>query len=96
MNLFKIPLLILAMFFITLAQATNVDTTQNNTGTFPIEKDYSASDIQEEEQLKMQRQEEEEEVERDSFGEDEYNKNVDPDLLDDKQSFDVEEEEEFQ
>ncbi len=77
MKFLKLSLFVFPLFLFTQTYAENVDTSQLNTGTFRVEDEYSASELQEEDQLKMQRQEE---VERDSFGNDEYNQNVDPDI----------------
>ncbi len=67
----KVFLPLLVLLAINFAQAQDTDV-----GTFPIEGGSEQIQREELEQLEMQREEEEE---YDSFGEAEFNQNVDPD-----------------
>lgn len=75
MKLLKLSMLTLPFLLLPYVFAGSVDTSQLNTGTFKVEDEYSTSDLHEEDQLRLQRQEE---IESDSFGQDEYNQNIDP------------------
>lgn len=91
MNALKFLLLIFSfalLSFIASAQTKySPDDINTQTGTFPvIEEKVQPAD---EQPLRMQSEQEqrEEELELDSFGEDEFNQNVDPDSLDDNETY---------
>ena len=75
--LLALPFLMINAFAVNEYKAPT-DDINTNTGTFPVD-DVELKDAQEE-QLKMQK--EEVDPEKDSFGQDKFNENVDPDKLD--------------
>jgi len=81
MKFLKFSCLVFPLFFSLSALAQNNDKdniTNPGTGTFPIDGKYSHPEkLGNDKQLEMQREEEN----LDSFGEDKYNENIDPDDL---------------
>lgn len=78
LSFFVFPLLISSLLMAT-ANQQDEDITNPGTGTFSVEED-SQQEMQATEQLEMEK----EEAELDSFGEDTYNRNVDPDSSQDE------------
>jgi hypothetical protein len=79
MKLLKLSLVTIPLLLFTTVHAQDEDDTalgDSGTGTFESRGSLTPNSLKDQEQLQMQKEEEEE---TDSFGESEYNQNVDPD-----------------
>lgn len=90
MKFFKFFILALPILLMSSAFAVNTyqapkDDINTNTGTFPVNDDDEVK-TPSDKQLEMQK-EEAPETQVDSFGQDEFNENVDPDTLDDNDNY---------
>lgn len=91
MNALKFLLLIFSFTLLSFVAAAQTkyspDDITTQTGTFPVTEEKVAPTDEQPLRMQSEQEQREEELELDSFGEDEFNQNVDPDSLDDNETY---------